>query len=201
MGKRITKENIPIVISAISLILSIISVSFSVYVGNENLNLAKENSRLTNFTPSIESSYSFSHLEASTYMRNESFAFFWGYVNIDLMVLASQYSKLVVNLKLLNYTENNHYWLNLEEQGSIGYSNEIVHESFIERGFNPINAKFILSPTIAVKPNSISSDSKGFGYQLGNVTLEAKLIDLVTHETVITEEFDEGIYIEVKEIS
>ena len=199
MGKRITKENIPIVISVISLILSIISVSFSAYVGNENLNLSKENYRLTNFIPTIESSFSYSHLQTSSYMRNESFAFFWGYVKIDLMVLASQYSKLVVTLKRLNYSESGAGWLDLEKQSSLGY-NDVVHESFIERGFNPIGADFIFSPSIAVKPNYYSSDTKGFGFQLGNVTLEAKLIDLVTKQTVITHEFNEGIYIEVEEL-
>ena len=199
MGKRITKENIPIVISVISLILSIISVSFSAYVGNENLNLSKENYRLTNFIPTIESSFSYSHIQTPSYMRNENFAFFGGQIKIDLMVLASQYSKLVVTLKLLNYSENGAGQLDLEKQSSLGYD-EIVYESFVERGFNPIDAYFSFSPSIAVKPNYYSSDTKGFGFQLGNVTLEAKLIDLVTKQAVIAQEFNEGVYIEVKEL-
>ncbi|HLE75339.1 MAG TPA: hypothetical protein VI864_04755 [Candidatus Bathyarchaeia archaeon] len=202
MAKRmgVTKENIPIIVSVASLILSIISVGFSVYVGNENLSLERENSRLTNFAPSIFSNYTYSILEASNYMRNESFAIFWGFVKIDLTVLASQYSKIVVSLKLLNYSGNTNFWLDLETQSGEFYSNKIVYENFVERGFNPIVAGFDLFPMIAVKSNSINADIKGFGFRLGEVTLEAKLIDLVTNQAVLTQEFNEGISISVKVI-
>lgn len=200
MGKIITKKNIPLFISLASFILSIFSVGYSVYIGNENLSLEKENYRLTNFTPSIESSYSSSEIETSNYMRNESFAIFSGKVNINLMVLASQYSKLVVYLKFLNYSDCDYDWVDLEEQKAESYSNEIVYEKFIERGFNPISAEFILSPMIDVRANFINSETSGFAFKLGNVTLEAKLIDLVTNQTVLTQEFDEGIFIRVKEI-
>lgn len=195
--QKIKKKNLEIIISIISLIMSGISLFVSGYVGLANLNLSTENSKLTNFAPSIFSNYAYSNLEASNYMRNESFAFFRGYVKIDLMVLASQYSKIVVNLKLLNYSGNNDFWLDLEKQSAESYSNEIVYENFTERGYNRINAEFILSPMIAVKPNSINSDIKGFGFKLGEVTLEAKLINLVSNQTVLTQEFSEGVYVSV----
>jgi hypothetical protein len=140
-----------------------------------------------------------SQLETSKYLRNESYAIFWGKVEIDLMVLASQYGKLVVTLKNLNYSESDNFSIDLGTSHGILYD-DIVYERFVERGFNPIYTDFVLSPLINVKANSLPLDLRGLGFQLGNVTLEAKLIDLVTHKVVCTQEFDQGIYILVKEV-
>ena len=201
MVNKLSKKNLPIIISLISLILSICSFSFGAFVQSENLRLAQENNEITNFTPYIDSSYSYSTLETSNYNRNESYAIFGGNVKIDLMVLSAHYCKIVVTLKSLNYSgKEDDNWLDLEKMTSISYD-EVVHESFVERGFNPVKTEFSLSPLIDVKANSVNSNVRGFGFKLGNVTLEAELIDLVTDKIVITQDFNEGIFINVKEIN
>jgi hypothetical protein len=131
-------------------------------------------------------------------MRNESFAIFWGSVKIDLTVFTAHTCHIKVNLKLLNYSDNNNYWLDLEKQGGELYNDKTVYEDFLEQGLHRVITEFILSPMIAVKPNSINSDIPNFGFKLGEVTLEAKLIDLVTNQAVLTQEFREGISINVK---
>jgi hypothetical protein len=191
------KTNKELIIASISLIVSIVSLFFSGYLAVINLNLSIENSRLSNFNPSISSNYNYSTLRNSGYMRNESFAPVAGQVKIDLTVLTPHYGKLEVNLKSLNYSESDYYWLDLEKQGSVSYSGKKVYECFVQQGLNKIVAEFDLHEYIAVKPNVVSIDTKGFSFPLGELTLEGILTDLQANQTV-TREFTEGIRIDIK---
>ncbi len=116
---------------------------------------------------------------------------------MDLTVLTPHYGKMTIELRTLNYSEPSFStWLDLEKQQSVSYSDRTVYECFVEQGMNRVVADFVFSELIIVKPYSVSPDNRFFGFKLGALVLEAKFTDLQNNQT-ITQEFQEGLYLEV----
>jgi len=201
-GIRIRKKNrrkwiISVVLSSLIAIIAIISTSYFAWQNQNVMN------SLYNFQPFIFSINSTSILNASYCVRNDTLAVLVGLVAVDLKVVTPYDGMLTINVKTLDVTHinelnseldmNNLNNLNYSEH-SPSYLGTTIHQYFISRNvINSIEDKLLVRLTVILKPNWISPNNTGIGFDLGNLTFEANLFAVQTNQTM-TKTFFEDVY-------
>lgn len=190
-------------IASLTLIALLISTGFNVYYAWRSDNLQNSINSLTYFQPFIFSINSTSILNASYAVRNDTLTVLVGLVAVDLKIVTPYDGMLTINVKTLNVTRinelnseldmNNLNNLNYSEH-SPSYLGTTIYQYFISRNvINSIEDKLLVRLTVILKPNWISPDNTGIGFDLGDLMFEANLFAIQKNETM-TKTFFEDVY-------
>jgi hypothetical protein len=189
-----------IIIASITLIALLISTSFNVYYAWRSDNLQNSINSLTYFQPFIFSINSTSTLNASYAVRNDTLAVLVGLVAVNLKVVTPYDGLLTINVKTLDFTRINELNSELDMNNlnfsahSPSYLGTTIHQYFISRNvINSVEDKLLVKLTVVLKPNWISSNNTGIGFDLGDLTFEANLFAVQTNQTM-TKTFFEDVY-------
>jgi hypothetical protein len=194
-----------------NLLLALFTASLTFY----NLGLVGESNKLNRETLQLQNSlFNFSSAIIPVEKYNEYTLFnssmsretldqsfpvgLYGYVQKDLKVVTPHYGYLSVDFKNFTFSENAHMaTLERRNDYEISYVGAQKYEDIVVQGSNQITVSLQLRISVYLNLNDLSSDIRGMQFPLGDLTLEATLLDLQTNQTM-TKEFNVSVVASIK---